>query len=72
MTRLLITSFLRDANKLRIKILRDIEQLKKGSNGKSEEEQLKRLEDGMAQYVHNQPLPPPTEIYQRRPCLTGF
>lgn len=41
----------REAKKIRHKILRDIEQLKKGSSGKTEEEQLKSLEESMAQYV---------------------
>lgn len=43
----------REAKKIRNKILRDIEQLKKGSNGKNEEEQLKLLEESMAQYVRS-------------------
>lgn len=55
--RLLIYSSLRDAKKLRSKIIRDIEQLKKGINGKSEEEQLKKLEEGIAQYVYNRFVP---------------
>lgn len=41
----------REAKKIRHKILRDIEQLKKSSSGKTEEEQLKLLEENMAQYV---------------------
>lgn len=43
----------REAKKIRHKILRDIEQLKKGSSGKTEEEQLKLLEESMAQYVRS-------------------
>lgn len=43
--------FWQEAKKIRHKILRDIEQLKKGSGGKTEEEQLKSLEESMAQYV---------------------
>lgn len=42
--------FWQDAKKIRHKILRDIEQLKKGSNGKTEEEQLKSLEGSMAEF----------------------
>lgn len=43
----------REAKKIRLKIIRDIEQLKKGSGGKTEEEQLKSLEESMAQYVRS-------------------
>lgn len=41
----------REAKKIRHRIIRDIEQLKKGPSGKTEEEQLKSLEENMAQYV---------------------
>jgi hypothetical protein len=41
----------REAKKIRHRIIRDIEQLKKGSSGKNEEEQLRSLEENMAQYV---------------------
>lgn len=47
------TCTFREAKKIRHKIIRDIEQLKKGSSGKNEEEQLKSLEESMAQYVRS-------------------
>ena len=43
----------REAKKIRSKIIRDIEQLKKGASAKTEEEQLKSLEESMAQYVRS-------------------
>ncbi|KAG8161528.1 hypothetical protein KVR01_008515 [Diaporthe batatas] len=39
-----------DAKKIRHKIVRDIRQLKEGSNGKTEEEQLRSLEGSMAEF----------------------
>lgn len=40
----------------RARVVRDLDELKKGPSKKSEEEQLKKLEDDMAEYVAMRPL----------------
>lgn len=45
----------RQARKQRAKVIKDIDELKTGCSKKTEEEQLKRLEDDMAQYVDTRP-----------------
>lgn len=40
----------------RARVVRDLDELKKGPSNKSEEAQLKKLEDDMAEYVMTRPI----------------
>lgn len=51
----------REAKKQRLKIIRDIDQLKKGTTNKTEEEQLRKLEEDMAEYVSMRPIATSTQ-----------